>query len=149
MATKENPGKGVETARERFSQLYQRFRTSPTEQALLPEALQQLSNSVEELTVTTEELRRQNDELASTRSLVEAEREHYKELFEFAPDGYIVTDPHGIIREINSSAAKLLGVRWIRDVTERRATEQQVETQLKRISVLRDINLAITSILDL
>lgn len=222
MATKQNVGKGVETARERFSQLYQRFRTSPTEQALLPEALQQLSNSVEELTVTAEELRRQNDELAATRSLVDAERQHYKELFEFAPDGYIVTDPYGIIREINSSAAKLLGVRqgfpvgkplsvyvlgeerlifyqllsrlrrgesvlnwqtefrpvkktpfyaeltvsaladpssvegqllgvrWlIRDITKRRATEQQVETQLQRISVLRDINLAITSTLDL
>jgi PAS domain S-box-containing protein len=221
MATKHNHGKRVETARERFSQLYQRFRTSPTEQALLPQALQQLSDSVEELTVTAEELRRQNEELVATRGLVEAERQHYKELFEFAPDGYIVTDLHGIIRETNSSAAKLLGVRqdllvgkpiviymskqerlffyqrlsrlrrgepvlnwaseiqpvnkasfhaeltvsaipatsnerrlvalrWlVRDVTDRRAAEQRVETQLKRISVLRDINLAITLTVDL
>jgi PAS domain S-box-containing protein len=44
----------------------------------------------------------------------------------------------------------LIGLRWlIRDVTKRWTAERQVEAQLTRISVLRDINFAITSTLDL
>jgi signal transduction histidine kinase len=40
-------------------------------------------------------------------------------------------------------------VRAIRYATERKAAEEQIQRHLKRISVLRDINLAITSTLDL
>ena len=35
----------------------------------------------------------------------------YQELFEFAPNGYIVTDLHGVILEINQTAAAFLGGR--------------------------------------
>jgi PAS domain S-box-containing protein len=35
----------------------------------------------------------------------------YQELFDFAPDGYLVTDPHAIIQEANHAAAALLGTR--------------------------------------
>jgi PAS domain S-box-containing protein len=55
-----------------------------------------------------EELRRQNEELAAARELVEAERRRYRDLFEFAPDGYLVTDAEGVIREANQAAATLL-----------------------------------------
>jgi PAS domain S-box-containing protein len=212
----------VETARHRFDDLLRRFTTSPSQQDLLPEALQELSSTVEELCVAAEELRQQNDELAATRLSLEEERQHFQDLFEFAPDGYVVTDLYGVIREANNSAAKLLGVRrdflvgkpmtvclaqgehvgfrrllarlqrresvlnweakiqlrdgpsfpvamtisrirdhhlksdgatsvrWIlRDLTDQKIAEQQVKTQLRRISVLRDINLAITATLDL
>jgi two-component system NtrC family sensor kinase len=154
--------------------------------------------------------------------LLERERQHYQELFEFAPDGYLITDSHGIAQEANDNAAKLLGLRrdflvgkpliiyiskpehtsfrqlfarlkageavvnweteiqprdrapfpasltvsaiptdragrdevgslrWIlRDVTQQKTAEIQLEKQLRSISVLRDINLAITSSLDL
>jgi PAS domain S-box-containing protein len=157
-----------------------------------------------------------------TRGLLEAERQHYQELFEFAPGGYLITDLHGIAHEVNNNAAKLLGVsreflvgkplilyiskheqpsfrqllarlrageavanceieiqprdraafpgvltvsaiakgragdhgigslRWIlRDVTQQNTAEIQLEKQLRRISVLGDINAAITSTLDL
>jgi PAS domain S-box-containing protein len=211
----------VETARRRFDDLYQRFMRSPSERDLLPESLEELSNAVEELCVATEALRQKNDELAATRGLLEEQRQHFQELFEFAPAGYIVTDNYGVIREVNVNAAKLLdlrrdfligkpiivciaeadhvglrrlltrlqrgesllhweariqprdgpsfpiamtiartrdqrsgdqaaGLRWIlRDVTQQKGAEQEVKTQLRRISVLRDINLAITSTLDL
>jgi PAS domain S-box-containing protein len=44
----------------------------------------------------------------------------------------------------------LVGLRWlIRDVTQRWTAQRQIETQLTRISALRDINFAITSTLDL
>jgi PAS domain S-box-containing protein len=54
-------------------------------------------------------LRRQNEELNEARQAVEAERRRYQALFEFAPDGYLVTDTSGIIKEANLAAATLLG----------------------------------------
>src|SRR5262249_24545012 len=35
---------------------------------------------------------------------------HYRQLFDHAPDGYLATDRHGIIRQANKSAAALLNV---------------------------------------
>ncbi|TLY26112.1 MAG: PAS domain S-box protein, partial [Nitrospirae bacterium] len=65
---------------------------------------------IEELQVAEEELRAQNEELATARQAIEAERERYKDLFEFAPDGYVVTDAAGIIREANRAASAMLNV---------------------------------------
>src|SRR5207249_3657221 len=39
---------------------------------------------------------------------LEEERFHYADLFEFAPDGYLVTDRFGTIREANTAASNLL-----------------------------------------
>ena len=39
---------------------------------------------------------------------LERERRRYQELFDFAPDGYLVTDAGGIIHEANRAAAALL-----------------------------------------
>jgi PAS domain S-box-containing protein len=63
---------------------------------------------IEELRVAEEELRVQNEELATARQAIEAERARYHELFEFAPDGYVVTDAAGIIREANRIASAML-----------------------------------------
>ncbi|AFZ24086.1 PAS domain S-box [Cylindrospermum stagnale PCC 7417] len=78
------------------------------------EALQineELQQTLEELQVVEEELRQQNEELAVAREIVELERQRYQDLFEFAPDGYLVTDADGIIQETNHAAANLLSVR--------------------------------------
>lgn len=71
----------------------------------------ELSQAYEELQVTEEEIRQQNEELRVTRQALEAERRRYQELFEFAPDGYIVTDEQGVIEQANQAACDLLGVR--------------------------------------
>jgi PAS domain S-box-containing protein len=63
---------------------------------------------IEELTVAVEELRQQNEALVDTRLQVERERQRYAELFDLAPDAYIVTDQFGIISEANRAAASLL-----------------------------------------
>jgi PAS domain S-box-containing protein len=76
---------------------------------LLDMAIGELSVTVEELRVADEELRQQADELLQSQARIEAERQRYRDLFEFSPDGYIVTDVHGRIREINTAAANLLG----------------------------------------
>ncbi|MCP6761422.1 MAG: response regulator [Fischerella sp. CENA71] len=76
----------------------------------LQQANQELQTTLEELQVAEEELRQQNEELARSRQAIELERQHYQDLFEFAPDGYLVTDTWGNIREANSAAATLLGL---------------------------------------
>jgi len=97
----------IDDLRERFEALSFRARTQP-DPSLLEEALEDFSSILEELQVAGEELRQQNEELAAGRFAIEVERQRYQELCEFAPDGYLVTDPHGLIREANHAAVALL-----------------------------------------
>jgi PAS domain S-box-containing protein len=76
---------------------------------LLGEALEQLSTSLEELSIAAEELREENEELLGARELVEAGRKRYQELFDRAPDGYVVTDPMGNLLELNHAASLMFG----------------------------------------
>ena len=72
------------------------------------------SDSQQELTrlrAMIEELQRENAELATLRQAFEAERRRYLEVFESAPDGYLLTTLGGIILEANRAAAAILGVR--------------------------------------
>ncbi len=78
----------------------------------LSESIESLALVLEELEVTGEELRQQNEELITSYSALEAERQRYHDLFEFAPDGYLVTDGQGIVLEANRSAVRLLRVDW-------------------------------------
>ena len=73
-------------------------------------ALEELKVALEELHVASEEMKQQNEELEIARTIAEIERQRYHELFELAPDGYIVTDDAGIIREANRAAANLLNL---------------------------------------
>lgn len=69
-----------------------------------------LNSALEELSVSEEELRAQNDELLEARQSLESERQRYLQLFEFAPDGYLVTDRYGNIRQANRAAVELFQV---------------------------------------
>ena len=69
-----------------------------------------LGTALEQLRVAEETLRGRDEELEAVRMAVEAERRRYRDLFDFAPDGYLVTDPGGVIAEANRAAAALLGV---------------------------------------
>ncbi|MGE0682094.1 MAG: ATP-binding protein [Candidatus Binatia bacterium] len=97
--------------------LHQRLRTlrqqnaAPVRPKLSIEILEELGTALEELHVAQAELQQQNEELIATRHTVETERQRYQELFEFAPDGYLVTDAQGMIREANRAAAAFLQVR--------------------------------------
>lgn len=79
-------------------------------QELLMEATQELQIAMEELHVAHTELLQQNQELLMIREAVQAERLRYQELFEFAPDGYLVTDVNGTIQEANRAAAMMLNI---------------------------------------
>ncbi|MGV0106613.1 EAL domain-containing protein [Nostoc sp. DSM 114167] len=74
-----------------------------SQQEMITEAFEELNTAMEELLTASEELK-------VTRAAVEKERQRYQDLFEFAPDGYLVTDTNGIIQEANHVAAALLGV---------------------------------------
>jgi PAS domain S-box-containing protein len=69
-----------------------------------------LTMLLDELATTSEELRQQNEQLVAGRQAVEAERQRYQDLFNFAPDGYLVTDTDAMIQEANRAAATLLHV---------------------------------------
>ena len=84
---------------------------APLAQGLILEALEELQNSQEELAVVDEEMRRQNAELVRARAETEAGLRHFRELFELAPDAYLVTDAQGVVREANVAAARILNIR--------------------------------------
>jgi PAS domain S-box-containing protein len=98
----------LQRLQDQLATLRQDVPDSPTTE-LVSQALAELSVTVEELRVAEEELREQADELAASRDLLEIERRRYLDLFEFAPDGYLVTDANGVIHEVNRPAAMLLG----------------------------------------
>jgi PAS domain S-box-containing protein len=103
-------GIGAGSAYERLSQLSRQAEGLPAEdRALVKEILEAFSVSVEELQVAAEELRQQNEELSAAHTELEAQRRRYRDLFQFAPDGYLVSDPAAVIQEANQSAVDLLG----------------------------------------
>lgn len=76
----------------------------------LMENCEALRETLEELQVVEEELRQQNEELAIARETAELECQRYQDLFDLAPDAYLVTDIAGVIKEVNYVAAALLFV---------------------------------------
>jgi PAS domain S-box-containing protein len=87
------------------------IQASPVDQQpALRAAAEKLRIALEELHVVEEELRQQNEELLATRDELDAESRRYRELYELAPDGYLVTDLNGMIQEANGAAGELLRV---------------------------------------
>ena len=100
-----------ETLHNRLADLYQTASVLPwISPDLLPQAFKELYNTSKVVQLAAEELHQQNEELIQTRNYLQTERQHYQELFEFAPDAYLVTNTEGIIQEANFTAAKLLNV---------------------------------------
>jgi len=101
----------LKTMQWRLDELYQDAQaTVQVKPDLLPLAFKELGIVSEELEVAVEELQQQNAALANARQVIETERQRYQELFQFAPNGYLVTDEAGTIQEANHAAAKLLNV---------------------------------------
>ena len=82
-------------------------------------AMEELSTALEELDVAQEELCQQDENLQTAYLKIESEHRRYQELFDLAPDGYLVTDLKGIIREANIAATELLKFRLLgRNISE-------------------------------
>ena len=77
---------------------------------LLNRTLHELSVSLEELRVASETNQEYSGELAAAREALVAERASYEMLFEFAPDGYLVTDFAGGVKRANRMSGVLFGL---------------------------------------
>lgn len=101
----------IQTLLEHISDLRQQVMDqSAAPQTLLQVAFETVSTTLEELRVAEEEMRVQNDMLADAQETSQEWRLHYQDLFDAAPDAYVVTDLLGVISEANLSAQSLLGL---------------------------------------
>ena len=69
-----------------------------------------LLGTIEELRLADEELRMQSEALSASRDALNQERTRFREMFDFAPDAYLITDLYGTIRDANVAASRMLGV---------------------------------------
>ncbi len=100
-----------EQAQQRITQLAQRTEQDNVSKALLSHTLDELATALEEVHVLSEELSEQHGHLQTAHGEIMAERQQYFELFDLAPEGYIVTDAQGIIRHVNQTALTLVARR--------------------------------------
>lgn len=101
----------VAAAQKRLERLGRLAGAGSDRRQLLQEVLQELGIALNELQVAAEDMRQQSVSVAEARHLAEDAHQRYLDLFELGPDAYIVTETHGNIREANSAAADLCGVR--------------------------------------
>lgn len=99
----------VHALRQRAAALRRAGRQDEVTPQEMASTVRELQNALDELRVAEDELRRQNEELLDSRQTLEVQRQRYHDLFEFAPDGYLVTDADGTIWEVNQAAAAMLG----------------------------------------
>ena len=77
---------------------------------LLGMAFKELAIASEELQVMIEELDRQSENMQNMEASLREERQRYRELFDFAPNAYLVTDLDGKIIQANRCATALLNI---------------------------------------
>ncbi|MDQ2770056.1 MAG: PAS domain S-box protein [Bacteroidota bacterium] len=78
-------------------------------QAVDPRTPAEVQRLVQELQVHQIELEMQNEELLLAQAEAEAARQQYVDLFDFAPVGYCVLSPLGLIEQLNLCASQQLG----------------------------------------
>jgi PAS domain S-box-containing protein len=93
----------------KYSQFTTSLRNSYSKRAVPSDARSELVEKLlHELQVHQIELKSQNAELRQAQLELEASRDRYVDLYEFAPVGYLTLNPHGLISSINLIGCHLL-----------------------------------------
>ena len=96
---------------EKFQRLRQRAERALDAMNIAPEvSVSNIEDMVHELRVYHAELEIQLEDLRNANQQLIVARERYADLFNFAPVGYVVTDTHGYIQEMNLTAQVLFGI---------------------------------------
>jgi PAS domain S-box-containing protein len=74
---------------------------------ITPDNQKSLRAAIREIGVVQQELLEHAKYIASLQKAAEEEKARYRDIFELAPDGYLVTDRQGIITEANEASAAL------------------------------------------
>jgi PAS domain S-box-containing protein len=75
----------------------------------LEDLRERMKHLLHEVQVYEQELEIQNQELREAQAALEKSRDGYVNLFDFAPVGYVTLSDRGVIKDINLTAAGLLG----------------------------------------
>jgi PAS domain S-box-containing protein len=104
----EQPPVKIQTLRQRVQSLYQQAGPNAQSNSVLSRAFEELAHALEELQSADRALQQLREEALNKQTELELESQRYKDLFEHAPAGYIVTSVDGAIRQANSAALALL-----------------------------------------
>jgi len=98
----------IQTLRQRVQSLYQQAGPNAQSNTVLSRAFEELAHALEELQAADRALQRQREEALNKQTELELDSQRYRDLFEHAPAGYIVTSVDGAIRQANPAALALL-----------------------------------------
>lgn len=104
----EQPPVKITTLRQRVQSLYQQAGARAQSDVVLSRAFEELAHALEELQAADRALHRQREEWLNKQTELELDSRRYKDLFEHAPTGYVVTSIDGAIRQANPAALALL-----------------------------------------
>jgi PAS domain S-box-containing protein len=104
----EQPPLKIDILQQRVQSLYQQGFQHAQSDLLLSQVFEELAYTLAELRAAEQMIHQQNEEWRNTLAAQELECQRYKDLFEHAPTGYIVTGIDGAIRQANPAARELL-----------------------------------------
>jgi PAS domain S-box-containing protein len=104
----DQPPVKIQVLRQRTQSLYQQGAAQAQSDVLLNTAFEELAHALEALQAADQMLHQQREEWLNTQAAQELENQRYKDLFEHAPAGYLVTSIDGAIRQANAAARALL-----------------------------------------
>jgi PAS domain S-box-containing protein len=98
----------IQLFRQRVQSLYQQGGADAQSDSVLNKAFEELAYALEDLQQADQALQQQRDEWLNKHAALELEFQRYKDLFDYAPSGYLVTSIDGAIRQANRAALDLL-----------------------------------------
>lgn len=98
----------IHALRQRVQALYRQAGSLPQHDGVLNSAFEELALALEQLQAAEQALVWQQNQWLNRQAELELESRRYKDLFEYAPAGYLVTSIAGAIRQANRAALELL-----------------------------------------